>query len=65
MTPFTIRNLMEIEGSSGEGSPGIEARFARRQLESEAGDEGLEMIAIGSERPEGGDGVIVPFASPG
>ena len=25
----------------------------------EAGDEGLELIAIGSDRPEGGDGVLV------
>jgi mannose-6-phosphate isomerase-like protein (cupin superfamily) len=26
----------------------------------EAGDDGLELIAIGSDRPEGGDGVQVP-----
>jgi mannose-6-phosphate isomerase-like protein (cupin superfamily) len=28
----------------------------------EAGDEGLELIAIGSDRPEGGDGVLVDTA---
>ena len=28
----------------------------------EGGEEGLEMIAIGSDRPEGGDGVRVPAA---
>ena len=27
----------------------------------EAGDDGLEFIAIGSDRPEGGDGVQVPI----
>ncbi len=28
----------------------------------EAGDEGLEVIAVGSDRPEGGDGVTSPDA---
>jgi quercetin dioxygenase-like cupin family protein len=28
----------------------------------EGGDEGLEMIAVGSDRPEGGDGVMAPSA---
>jgi uncharacterized cupin superfamily protein len=28
----------------------------------EAGDEGLEVIAVGSDRPEGGDGVMAPTA---
>ena len=28
----------------------------------EAGEEGLEIIAVGADRPEGGDGVIVPAA---
>jgi uncharacterized cupin superfamily protein len=31
----------------------------------EAGQEGLEIIAIGSDRPEGGDGEQVPAAWPG
>lgn len=120
MPPFTITNLKEIEDSAGERAPGIEARFARKHIDSEhlgityfryapgvrapmahshreqeeayvvingsgrirlddeihelhqwdvvrvspqtiraveAGDEGLEFIAIGSDRPEGGDGV--------
>ncbi len=28
----------------------------------EAGPEGLELIAVGSDRPEGGDGVLAPSA---
>ena len=28
----------------------------------EAGDQGLELIAVGSDRPEGGDGVAAPTA---
>jgi quercetin dioxygenase-like cupin family protein len=28
----------------------------------EAGDDGLELIAVGSDRPEGGDGVLAPSA---
>jgi quercetin dioxygenase-like cupin family protein len=28
----------------------------------EAGDDGLEVIAIGADRPEGGDGVMAPTA---
>ena len=28
----------------------------------EAGDDGLELIAVGSDRPEGGDGVMAPSA---
>jgi mannose-6-phosphate isomerase-like protein (cupin superfamily) len=117
---FTVRNLKEIEDSAGEHAPDIEARFARRHIDSdhlgvtyiryaggvrapmghshreqeevyvivngsgriklddeivelrewdlvrvapetvrgiEAGPDGLELIAIGSDRPEGGDGV--------
>ena len=30
----------------------------------EAGDDGLEYIAIGSDRPEGGDGVQAPIEWP-
>ena len=30
----------------------------------EAGDDGLELIAIGSDRPEGGDGVTAPVDWP-
>jgi quercetin dioxygenase-like cupin family protein len=120
MPPFTITNLKDIEDSAGERAPGIEARFARKHIDSEhlgvsyfryaagirapmahshreqeeayivvngsgrirlddevheihqwdvvrispqtiraveAGDDGLEFIAVGSDRPEGGDGV--------
>jgi mannose-6-phosphate isomerase-like protein (cupin superfamily) len=120
MSGFAIVNFNEIEDSAGERAPGIEARFARKSLDSEhlgvsylryeanvrspmahshrqqeeayvvvsgsgrirlddaiyqlrqwdvvrispstiraveAGDDGLELIAIGSDRPEGGDGV--------
>src|SRR5436309_4842996 len=28
----------------------------------EAGEDGLELIAVGSDRPEGGDGVLAPSA---
>jgi mannose-6-phosphate isomerase-like protein (cupin superfamily) len=120
MKPFTIKNLMEIEDSASADYPGIEARFARKHLDSEhlgvtyirygpgvraplahshreqeeayvvlggsgrirlddevfdlrqwdvvrispstvraveGGENGIELIAIGSDRPEGGDGV--------
>jgi mannose-6-phosphate isomerase-like protein (cupin superfamily) len=120
MSGFAKVNFDEIEDSAGERAPGIEARFARKSLDSEhlgvsylryeanvrspmahshreqeeayvvvsgsgrirlddaiyqlrqwdvvrispstiraveAGDDGLELIAIGSDRPEGGDGV--------
>jgi quercetin dioxygenase-like cupin family protein len=125
MTGFTIKNLKEIEDSAGERAPGVEARFARKHLDSEhlgitylryaagirsplahshreqeeayvvisgsgrirldddvhdvrqwdvvrvapqtvrafeAGEDGLELIAIGSDRPEGGDGIPAPSA---
>jgi mannose-6-phosphate isomerase-like protein (cupin superfamily) len=117
---FTIKNLKDIEDSAGDRAPGIEARFARKHLDSEhlgvsffeyapgvrspmahshreqeeayvvvmgsgrirlddeirpvrewdvvrvspgtvrafeAGEDGLRLIAVGSDRPEGGDGV--------
>jgi mannose-6-phosphate isomerase-like protein (cupin superfamily) len=122
MPDFTKVNLKEIEDSAGDNSPGLEARFGRKQLDSqhlgvsyfryaadvrspighshreqeeayvvvsgsgrirlddeivelrewdvvrvapavvrgfEGGPGGLELIAIGSDRPEGGDGVRV------
>ena len=122
MPDFTKVNLKEIEDSAGDSSPGLEARFGRKQLDSqhlgvsyfryapgfrspighshreqeeayvvvsgsglmrlddeivelrewdvvrvapavvrgfEGGPGGLELIAIGSDRPEGGDGVRV------
>lgn len=120
MADFTTVNLKEIEDSAGERSPGVEARFARKHLDSmhlgvsffryapgvrspighshreqeevylvvngsgrmklddeiielrewdlvrvapetvrafEGGPDGLEVIAVGSDRPEGGDGI--------
>jgi quercetin dioxygenase-like cupin family protein len=120
MSAYTIKNLMEVEDSAGQSSPELEARFARKHLNSEhlgvsyfryapgfrspsghshreqeeayvvisgsgrirldeeihelrrwdvirvaadvvrgfeGGPEGLEIIAIGADRPEGGDGV--------
>ena len=120
MTDYAIVNLKEIEDSAGEQAPGMEARFARKHIDSEhlgvtyiryeagvrspmahshreqeeayvviggsgrvrlgdeireirqwdvvrvspvtvrafeAGADGLEIIAVGSDRPEGGDGV--------
>jgi quercetin dioxygenase-like cupin family protein len=122
MTSFAVKNLMEVENSATDRSPGFEARFARKHLESEhlgvsyfhfdpgvrspsghrhrvqeeayvvldgsgrirlddeivelkpwdvvrvapavvrgfdAGPDGLSIIAIGSDRPEGGDGELV------
>jgi hypothetical protein len=38
-------------------SPGVRSPRA-----FEAGDDGLELIAIGSDRPDGGDGVFAPTA---
>ena len=123
MSAYTIKNLMEIEDSSGDRAPGVEARFARRHIDSEhlgvtyinygpntrspmghshreqeevyvilhgsgaikldddvhdlhrwdviriapstlraleSGPQGLQLIAIGSDRPEDGDGVPAP-----
>jgi mannose-6-phosphate isomerase-like protein (cupin superfamily) len=123
MSRFTITNLKGIEDSAGERAPDLEARFARKHLDSEhlgvsyfryapgfrspmghshreqeevylvvngsgriklddqivellqwdvvrvapetiraleGGPAGLEVVAIGSDRPEGGDGVPVP-----
>jgi len=122
MANFTIKNLKDVEDSAAERGPGIEARFARKHLDSdhlgvsyfrygagyrapvghrhreqeeayvvvggsgrmklddeivqlrewdvvrvapavvrgfEGGPQGLELIAIGSDRPEGGDGEMV------
>jgi mannose-6-phosphate isomerase-like protein (cupin superfamily) len=122
MTDFTIKNLKEIEDSAAGRGADLEARFARKHLESlhlgvsyfrygpgfkapyghrhreqeeayvvvggsgrirlddeiaelqrwdvirvapgvvrafEGGPEGLELIAIGADRPEGGDGEMV------
>jgi mannose-6-phosphate isomerase-like protein (cupin superfamily) len=123
MSDFTITNLMELDDSAAaRGASGVEARFARSQLNSQhlgvshfryapgfrapyghnhreqeeayvviggsgrvrlddeivdlrkwdvirvaptvtrafkAGPDGLELIAIGSDRPEGGDGNLV------
>ena len=119
MTSYAVTNLMEVENSASDRSPGMEARFARKHLESEhlgvsyfrfdpgfrspvghrhreqeeayvvvdgsgrirlddqivelkpwdvvrvapevvrgfeAGPDGLAFIAVGSDRPEGGDG---------
>ena len=123
MADYTIKNLMDIEDSSGGRAPGVEARFARSHIDSrdlgvtyfsyapgvrssvghsrreqeevyvvvsgsgrikldedirdlkpwdvvriapstvrgvEGGAEGIQLIAIGSRRPEGGDGVLAP-----
>jgi mannose-6-phosphate isomerase-like protein (cupin superfamily) len=122
MTDYTIKNLMEVENSAADRGPDLEARFARKHLESEhlgvsyfryapgfkapfghrhreqeeayvvaagsgrirldddivelrrwdvvrvapgvvrafeGGPDGLELIAIGADRPEGGDGEMV------
>jgi mannose-6-phosphate isomerase-like protein (cupin superfamily) len=123
LSGYSIKNLQDIEDSSGGRAPGIEARFARKYLDSrelgvsyfryaprtrspmghhhreqeeayvvvggsgrikldeeiidvrrwdvlrvapetirafEAGEEGLEIIAVGGAKPEDGDGVPVP-----
>ncbi len=125
MTDYAIINLKDIEDSAGERAPGVEARFARKHIDSEhlgvtyiryeagvrspmahshreqeeayvviagsgrvrlgdeirevrqwdvvrvspatvrafeAGADGLEIIAVGSDRPEGGDGVMAETA---
>jgi len=122
MSGFTVKNLMEVEDSAAARSPDIEARFARKHLDSEhlgvsyfrygagfrsstghshreqeeayiviggsgrikldeevvelhrwdvvrvspevvrafeGGPEGMGIIAVGSDRPEAGDGVPV------
>jgi mannose-6-phosphate isomerase-like protein (cupin superfamily) len=120
---FSVKNLKEIENAAAERGPGIEARFARKHIDSdhlgvsyfrygpnyrspighrhreqeeayvvvagsgkvrlddeivelgqwdvlrvapqvvrsfEGGPEGLELVAIGNDRPEGGDGEMIP-----
>jgi mannose-6-phosphate isomerase-like protein (cupin superfamily) len=122
VTGYSKVNLKEIEDSAGDNAPNIEARFARKHLDSqhlgvsyfryapgfrtgsahshreqeeayvvvagsgrlklddeivevrqwdvirvapevarafEGGPDGLEIVAVGSDRPEGGDGVRV------
>jgi mannose-6-phosphate isomerase-like protein (cupin superfamily) len=122
MPDFTLKNMMDIEDSAADRGPGIEARFARKHLDSahlgvsyfrygpdyrapfghrhreqeeayvvvggsgrmrlddevvdlakwdvirvapgvgrafEGGPDGLELIAIGNDRPEGGDGEMI------
>lgn len=123
MSDFAIKNLKEVDDSAANRGPDIEARFARKHLDSqhlgvsyfrygpsyrspighrhreqeeayvvvsgsgrvrlddeihelrqwdvlriaphvvrsfEGGPEGLEVIAIGNDRPEGGDGEMIP-----
>ena len=123
MPGYTRVNLKELEDSAGDSSPGVEARFGRKHLDSEhlgvtylryapgvrsrlghshreqeeayvvvsgsgrvklddeiielrqwdvvrvaphvvrgfeGGPEGLVIVAVGANRPEGGDGVLVP-----
>ena len=127
MPDFSITNLKQVEDAAAERGPDIEARFARKHLDSdhlgvsyfrygpnyrspighrhreqeeayvvasgsgrvklddevielrewdvlrvapqvvrsfEAGSDGLELIAIGSDRPEDGDGVQVEVVWP-
>jgi mannose-6-phosphate isomerase-like protein (cupin superfamily) len=122
MSDFAIKNLKEVDDSAADRGPNLEARFARKHLDSdhlgvsyfrygpnfhppyghhhreqeeayvvvagsgkvklddqvldlrqwdvlrvapnvvrtfEGGPDGLELIAIGSDRPEGGDGEMV------
>ena len=123
MPNFKLKNIKEIDDSAAERGPDIEARFARKHLDSdhlgvsyfrygpgyrspighrhreqeeayvvvagsgrvrlddeiielkpwdvlrvappvvrsfEGGPDGLELIAIGNDRPEGGDGEMIP-----
>ena len=62
MSRFTIKNLRDVEDSAGELAPGVEGRFARKYLDSEHLGNGLELIAVRSDRPEGGGGVMAPSA---
>lgn len=122
MPDYTIKNLKEVENSAADRTPGLEARFGRKHLDSEhlgisyfryepgfrtrsghrhreqeeayvvvggsgraklddeivglnpwdvlrvapevvrsfeGGPEGLAIIAVGNDRPEGGDGEMV------
>jgi mannose-6-phosphate isomerase-like protein (cupin superfamily) len=123
MTDFVKKNLKEVDDAAADRGPDIEARFARKHLDSEhlgvsyfrygpgyrspighrhreqeeayvvvggsgrarlddeivelsqwdvlrvapavvrsfeGGPEGLELIAVGNDRPEGGDGEMIP-----
>src|SRR5207253_1417318 len=35
MSRFTLKNLMDVESSAGEHAPDLEARFARKHLDSQ------------------------------
>jgi quercetin dioxygenase-like cupin family protein len=126
-SPFTIKNLKDLEDVAGARAPEIEGRFARSHIDSEhlgvsyfryspglrspvahshreqeeayvvvsgsgnvllgdevhpvrqwdvvrvspetvrafeAGDDGLELVIVGSDRPEGGDGVMAEASWP-
>jgi hypothetical protein len=52
MSDFAAVNLLDVEDSVGD-----RARF-------EAGPDGLDIIAVGGPKPEGGDGVLCPAAWP-
>ncbi len=45
--------------SPGVRSPSAHSHREQEEGAFEAGDDGLELIAIGSDRPDGGDGVFV------
>jgi hypothetical protein len=64
MAGYTIKNLMDVEDSAGKRAPGVERVAPQTVRAFEAGDDGLEVIAVGSDRPEGGDGVMADSAWP-
>lgn len=72
MADYAIVNLLDLDDVVQGRLAGLEGRFARkREIRQwdvvrvgpevirgfEAGPDGLELIAIGGPRPEGGDGV--------
>jgi hypothetical protein len=54
VSSFALANIKDIEEIGGRRLPGIEGRYARRHVDSET------LIAVGSDRPPDGDGVLLP-----
>jgi mannose-6-phosphate isomerase-like protein (cupin superfamily) len=53
MTGFSVKNLQDIEDSTGGRAPGIEARFARKHLDSSELGVSYFRFAAGTRSPMG------------
>jgi hypothetical protein len=70
MSNYAKVNLLDLEDTVGDRAPEITGRFGRTALGSRdigvshfryapgAGPDGLDVIAVGGPKPEGGDGEL-------